>query len=85
MAVTGDREKDTARAIRSNDVVLYVKPVVHLRHVADINRRSIYGLDGQVVQLIQLERAAVDANQIFRSGELSCTRRQDQVLLVKSI
>ena len=58
---------------------------MNLRHVFDVDRRAVHGLDGQIVQIVQQYRAAVHPNLILGLGKFCRTRRQYQVLQVQGI
>ena len=58
---------------------------MNLRDIFDVNRRAIHGFDGQVVQFVEPQRAAVDPDLIFGFGHLRRARRQDQVLQSQGI
>src|SRR5207248_9768626 len=79
-AGAGDSHEHTAVAVGAHDVVLDGEAVADLRDIFYIYGRAVNGLDRQVVQLGELERAAVDLNVIFGFGELGGAGGKDQVL-----
>jgi hypothetical protein len=81
LAVPGDGQQNAAGPVHANDVVLHVEAVADLRHVPDVHRGAIHRFDGQVVQVVHPDRAAVDPDQVLGPGQLGRARRQNQVLL----
>ena len=65
IAVPRDADQYAAPAVGAHDVVLYLEAVADLRHILDVDRRAIYRLDGQVVEVVHRDRAAVDADLVF--------------------
>src|SRR5262249_14982546 len=83
--VSRDSEQNTPGSIRPNDVLLRRKSVMDSRHILDVNRGSIDGLDRQFVELVDDERAAVQFDGILGSREFGCPRRQNQILQAQRI
>src|ERR1700755_745099 len=48
--------------------------------IANVNRRTIQGVNGQVIQLFYGRRGTVRFHLVFELGNLGGARRQDQVL-----
>ncbi len=84
-AVSGNGDQNAARAIGANDVVLDLKAVMNLGHVFHVNGRAVYCLDGQIIQIVQDDGTAVDANLIFGAGEFRGAGGKNQVLQVQGV
>ena len=77
--------QNAAASVGADDIGLHRKAVAHLRDVLHIDGRAVHGLDGQVVQFVEHQRAAVDPDLIFGLRQLGGARGQNQVLQVQGI
>ena len=64
------------------DILLHRPAVAYMGHIAHIDQRSIYRLDGNVVQHQGVCRAGVRADGIFACADLGSARWKSQVLRI---
>src|SRR5262249_3201386 len=85
LAVARDGDQTSAGNVGADDGVLHLETVGHLGHILDEDGGAVDGFDGQIVEVLQVDGAAVDLHLIFRARELGGARRQYQVLQVQRV
>ena len=80
-----DAQHHSAGPVRADNIALDGEAVPHLRHILHVNRGAIHRLDGQIVQFVHRDRAAVHLDLILGLGHFGRARREDQVLQVQRV
>ncbi len=79
-AVAQDGKQGGVAPVAPHQVRLGIKPVVDERDLSDIHHRPIHVADGDVVQVVQDHRAAIERDIVLARPDLRRTGRQDDVL-----
>ena len=84
-AVFQNRQQRGWVAILTNDIGLYGKTVANVSDVADVNHRTVYLLDRNVVQRRDRVGTAVDVDNEFGLADLRRASRKREILRVNRI
>ena len=79
-AVAEDGQQGGVAAVAPHEVRLRIEPVVDVCDVPDRHRGSVHVADGDLVQVPQEFRAAVDRDVVLTRPDLRRAGRQDDVL-----
>ena len=79
-AVAQDGQQGRVAPVAPHQVRLGIEPVVHERDISDVHRGPIHVADGDLVQVIQDLRAAVDRDVVLAHPDLRRAGGQDDVL-----
>ena len=79
-AVASDGDENAAETVGADDVALDAKAIVDLRDILNIDGGAVDGFNGEVVELVKLQRAGVDADLIFGLGDLRGAGGEDEIL-----
>jgi hypothetical protein len=76
-----DAQQYRPPTVAADDVRLDREPVPHLGHVLDVDRDSVDGADGDVVERLDQGRAGVQPDGVLDVPDLRRPGRDDQVLV----